>query len=135
MSAGVCRPVNSPGSCFVFIFCVPGAQVQRDLEARREALAELQTQRPLGRHAGWADQRETLEMRLSATNPGYHPRDDKAIDAIVRADAGKSPTVPTRRSVPWPLHGRCGGQLPVSGEGNRDNANTMRLRSERSLPR
>lgn len=74
-------------------------------------------------------------MRLSATNPGYHPRDDKAIDAIVRADAGKSPTVPTRRSVPWPLHGRCGGQLPASGEGNRDNANTMRLRSERGLPR
>lgn len=71
-------------------------------------------------------------MRLSATNPGYHPRDDKAIDAIVRADAGKSPAVPTRRSVPWPLVAVVSSR---QCEGNRDSANTMRLRSERGLPR
>lgn len=105
--------VNSADSCFVFIFCVPGAQVQRELAARRERWRNCKPKdRSVATQVG-PDQREMLEMRLSATNPGYQPRDDKAIDAIVRADAGKSPTVPTRRSVPWPLHGRCGGQLPA----------------------
>lgn len=101
MSAGLCRPGSSPGFLLCAdIFCVPCAQALQGPLRADVSVGGIAN--PVATQVG-PDQRETLEMRLSATNPGYHPRDDKAIDAIVRADAGKSPAVPTRRSVPWPL--------------------------------
>lgn len=77
---------------------------------------------------------EYAEDAAALAADGYHPKRCYVIDATVRAEGRQEPDRRTRRSVRCPLHGRFRVQFPASGEGNRDNANPMRLRSERGLP-
>ncbi|ESX84914.1 hypothetical protein X756_24085 [Mesorhizobium sp. LSHC412B00] len=97
--------MNSPGF-LLLLFYIPLHRSYRDRLVPNVSVVGID--RPQGRSVAtrWAGQTENAEDAAAlAADPTTIPGDDNVIDAIVRAEAGKSATVG--------LEGRCLGRCTV----------------------
>lgn len=132
MCAGMCQ-AGELSRIPAFFVLYPRGQVLQGPPGANVSVVGID--RPQGRSIAtrWAGQTENAED--AAPSPLTRlPSQAMTRDCCHRSRRGRQePDRRTRRSVRWPLQGRF--RVQASGEGNRDNANTKRLWSERGLPR